>query len=122
MIDHVSLAVTDLDRATAFYAMLLAPLGQRLLVRREGNCGFGKDYPEFWLNLRADANPGDGAHVALRARDCDAVDAFHAAALAHGGACGGPPGERSVTNGKCYAAFILDPFGNRVEAVTFPRD
>lgn len=123
MIDHVSLAVSDLARATAFYERTLAPLGYRLLVTRERTAGFGKDYPELWLNLRAgNDGPSDGAHVALRTRERAAVDAFHAAALASGGACGGAPGERAVSSGRCYAAFVTDPFGNRVEALTFPRD
>ncbi|MGD9868760.1 MAG: VOC family protein [Hyphomicrobiales bacterium] len=122
MIDHVSLAVANLAKATGFYEKTLAPLGYRLLVTRKRTAGFGKEYPELWLNLRERADTaGDGAHVALRARDAASVDAFHAAALASGGTCGGAPGERPVASGRCYAAFVTDPFGNRLEALTFPR-
>lgn len=122
MIDHISIVVTDLGRAIAFYKPVLATLGHRLLVTREQTAGFGKSYPEFWVNLREDAVPADsasGVHVALRARDEAAVAAFHAAALAHGGACDGPPGPRPEYSSRYHAAFICDPDGNRVEAVTF---
>jgi catechol 2,3-dioxygenase-like lactoylglutathione lyase family enzyme len=123
VIDHVSLAVSDLDRAARFYEKVLATLGYGKLVTCEKTVGFGKKYPEFWLNLREAAGPySTGFHVALRARDVEMVKAFHAAALAGGGTCDGPPGPRKATNPGYYAAFIRDPFGNRVEAVTFVVD
>ena len=122
MIDHVSVPVSDLSRAAAFYDKVLAPLGYVRLVERAATIGFGKTYPEFWLNLREDLIPApddSGAHVALRARGEQVVRAFHDAALANGGACDGPPGPREATNPGYYAAFIRDMDGNRVEAVTF---
>jgi catechol 2,3-dioxygenase-like lactoylglutathione lyase family enzyme len=124
MIDHVSVAVRDLARAAAFYERLLAPLGYTRLVDRPATVGFGKTYPELWLNLRADmgaaaANPG--AHVALRAASADAVRAFHAAALAGGGASAGDPGPRQAAMAAYFGAFVLDPDGNKLEAVSFPK-
>ncbi len=87
MIDHVSVPVRDLKRAAAFYEAVLAVLGYTKLDDRPATVGFGKTYSEFWINLRAgitrEENPG--AHIALRAKSKDAIDAFHAAALAHGG-------------------------------------
>jgi catechol 2,3-dioxygenase-like lactoylglutathione lyase family enzyme len=121
MIDHVSIAVRDLDAAAAFYERVLETIGYKKLVVRPATVGFGKDYPEFWLNLRSRAAPGDGAHVALRARSRDLVDAFHAAALAAGGTSDGAPGLRRATIRDYYGAFIRDPDGNRIEAVTFLR-
>ena len=123
MIDHVSLAVRDLSAAAAFYERLLAPLGYAKLLERGTTVGFGKKYPELWLNLRpgmasAPANPG--AHVALRARSEEAVRAFHAAALAAGGASDGEPGPRQAAMTTYFGAFILDPDGNKIEAVSFP--
>jgi catechol 2,3-dioxygenase-like lactoylglutathione lyase family enzyme len=123
MIDHVSLSVRDLAAAAAFYERLLAPLGYGKLVERPATVGFGKRYPELWLNLRADmatvpANPG--AHVALRARSEDAVRAFHAAALAAGGTSDGEPGPRQAAMTTYFGAFILDPDGNKIEALSFP--
>jgi len=119
MIDHVSITVSDLARATAFYEKLLEPLGLARLVTRETTTGFGKKYPEFWLDLHQDESAPSGTHIALRARGIDAVKAFHKAALENGGACDGPPGPREATNPGYYAAFIRDPDGNRIEAVTF---
>jgi catechol 2,3-dioxygenase-like lactoylglutathione lyase family enzyme len=122
MIDHVSIAVRDLDRAARFYRAVLAPLGMTQLESRPDTVGFGRQYPEFWLNARPGMAPlaGDaGAHVALRARKPEAGDAFHAAALAEGGASDGAPGPRPQYSAGYYAAFIRDVDGNRVEAVTF---
>ena len=123
MIDHISVAVRDLDRAARFYEAVLAPLGLSRLVTRPATVGFGKAYPEFWINLRAGMSAvgeGSGVHIALRAWSSADVDAFHAAALAAGGRCDGPPGIRPHDRVKYYAAFVADPDGNRIEAVTFP--
>ena len=122
MIDHVSIAVRDLDRSARFYQGVLAAIGYEKLVVRPRTIGFGKAYPEFWLNLRATMAPVEvdgGAHVALRVRTIELVDAFHAAALAAGGTSDGAPGPRSGQIGGYYAAFIRDPEGNKIEAVTF---
>ncbi|HEY9566947.1 MAG TPA: VOC family protein [Thalassobaculum sp.] len=124
MIDHVSIAVRDLARATGFYEAVLAPLGLARLVTRERSVGFGKRYPEFWMNLResmAAIGADTGAHVCLRAPDEAAVRAFHAAALSLGGTDGGTPGLRQATMTAYFGAFIHDPDGNKVEAVTFPK-
>jgi catechol 2,3-dioxygenase-like lactoylglutathione lyase family enzyme len=123
MIDHVSLAVRDLVSAEAFYAALLEPLGMAKLREWPNSAiGFGKKYPEFWINARAEMQriAGDsGVHICLRAPDAAAVDAFHAAALAAGGCSDGAPGLRSQYHARYYAAFVRDPDGNRIEAVTF---
>jgi catechol 2,3-dioxygenase-like lactoylglutathione lyase family enzyme len=123
MIDHISIAVRDLKAAERFYAALLAPLGMsKLREWPDKAIGFGKKHPEFWLNARADMArlPDDsGVHVCLRAREAAAVDAFHAAALAAGGTSDGAPGIREKYHPSYYAAFIRDPDGNRIEAVTF---
>jgi catechol 2,3-dioxygenase-like lactoylglutathione lyase family enzyme len=125
MIDHVSVAVSDLERSARFYEMALGPLGVSRLVTRPGTIGLGKSYPEFWINHRADmakVPPGSGAHVCLRAKSADEVDAFHAAALEAGGLSDGAPGLRPHDRVRYYAAFVIDPDGNRIEAVTFPPD
>ncbi len=123
MIDHVSIAVRDLAQARIFYAAILAPLGLSVLVLRTTQIGFGKTYPEVWINFREVARNDDdpGAHVALRARSTDAVDAFHRAAIAGGAREDGAPGLRSYGSGPngYYAAFVRDADGNRIEAVTF---
>jgi catechol 2,3-dioxygenase-like lactoylglutathione lyase family enzyme len=125
MIDHISVGVADLDRATRFYEPTLAALGLSRLVTRPGTVGFGKSYPEFWINLRAGMKPvvpESGIHICLRAKTTAEVDAFHAAALGAGGISDGAPGIRPHDRVKYYAAFVIDPDGNRIEAVTFPSD
>lgn len=122
MIDHVSIAVRDLAASTTFYEAVLATIGHAKLVVRSGTVGFGKSYPEFWLNHRpemAKLDPENGVHVAVRARGTETVDTFHAAALRAGGMCAGPPGLRPQYCAGYYAAFVRDPDGNRIEAVTF---
>lgn len=125
MIDHVSLGVSDLARATAFYGPVLDAIGYSCLVRRERTVGFGKRYPELWLNHRpamSAVEDGTGIHVCLRARSEAAVRAFHAAALANGGADDGAPGPREAAMTGYYAAFVKDPDGNRLEVATFPSN
>ena len=125
MIDHVSVAVSDLERAARFYESTLAPLGLSRLVTRPATIGFGKSHPEFWINLRAGmapVEPGSGVHICLRAKSMEDVDGFHAAAVHAGGRSDGAPGLRPHDRVRYYAAFVIDPDGNRVEAVTFPAD
>jgi catechol 2,3-dioxygenase-like lactoylglutathione lyase family enzyme len=119
MIDHVSVAVRDLAAAMRFYDALLAVLGYRRLDTREATAGYGKKYSEFWINVRANAASSDGMHVCLRARSTEIVDAFHAAALKAGGTSDGASGLRPHHGNNYYAAFIRDPDGNCIEAVTF---
>jgi catechol 2,3-dioxygenase-like lactoylglutathione lyase family enzyme len=122
MIDHVSVCVRDLEQATRFYQAVLGKIGYKQLLLRPGTAGFGKTYPEFWINLRQQMTPieaDSGSHVALRAPTAAAVDAFHAAALAAGGQSDGTPGRRPQYSEGYYAAFIRDADGNRIEAVTF---
>ena len=123
MIDHVSVGVADLSRSAKFYEAVFAQLGMKKLVEHSGTVGFGKAYPEFWINLRASmprVATESGIHICLRAQTITEVDAFHAAALEAGGMSDGAPGLRPHERVRYYAAFVLDPDGNRIEAVTFP--
>ena len=122
MIDHVSVAVRDLGVSARFYQAVLGALGFTQLETRPATIGYGRQYAEFWINLRPDKRtvaPGSGAHVCFRARTKDMVDAFHAAALAAGGENDGAPGLRPQHGEGYYAAFIRDLDGNRIEAVSF---
>ena len=123
MIDHISIAVRDIKAAEAFYTALLAPLGlTKLREWANAAVGYGKTYPEFWINraCRNASRRGRQRRAYLPARAVTrAVDAFHAAALAAGGTSDGAPGLRPEYNERYYAAFIRDPDGNRIEAVTF---
>jgi catechol 2,3-dioxygenase-like lactoylglutathione lyase family enzyme len=124
MIDHISIGVRDLRASAAVYDRVLAPLGLTRLVERPATVGFGKRYPEFWLNLRAGLAPvaaDTGCHVCLRAPDEAAVRAFHTAALELGCTSAGDPGPRPAAMTTYFGAFIYDRDGNKIEAVTFPR-
>ena len=126
MIDHISIAVRDLTKGEKFYTAALAPLGFSKLKEWPGAAiGFGKKYPEFWINRRSEMSrisDDCGVHICLRAPDTAAVDAFHDAAVKAGGTSDGAPGLRPQYDVQYYAAFIRDPDGNRIEAVTFPKD
>jgi len=122
VIDHISLAVTDLERAKRFYDPTMAALGYVCVFSTPRAFGYGlpDDPPEkdrFALLLRPVAAAGDGAHLAFVAPSTAAVDAFHAAALASGGTDNGAPGPRPNYNPGYYAAFVRDPDGNNLEAV-----
>jgi catechol 2,3-dioxygenase-like lactoylglutathione lyase family enzyme len=126
VIDHISIAVRDLKKAEAFYTTLLATIGMaKMREWPEASIGFGKKHPEFWINARTSIErvPEDsGVHICLRAPDTASVDAFHTAALKAGGTSDGAPGLRPEYHRTYYAAFIRDPDGNRIEAVTFLRN
>ena len=119
-IDHIGLDVSDYERSKAFYERALAPLGVKLLIEGWGMGGFGGDFPFFWIGKR-DLGPQTGVHVAFTARDRAMVDAFHAAALAAGGADNGGPGVREIYHPNYYGAFVLDPDGHNVEVVNHNR-
>lgn len=115
MIDHVTVRVQDFSRLVDFYRAALAPLGYDVLMEYPGAAGLGADgKPDLWL-MRTD-QPLNPTHLALSA-DRALVDAFHAAALAAGGADNGPPGVRADYHPHYYTAFIHDPEGNNVEVV-----
>ncbi|MCH2394394.1 VOC family protein [Oceanibaculum sp.] len=120
MLGHLSFGVTDLDRAITFYDPVLAALGHVRLWQNERGAGYGPpgDNDRLALFLRPGAHPpGEGFHLAFRAESRDAVDAFHKAALAHGGTDLGAPGLRPHYSPTYYAAFVTDPEGWKLEAV-----
>ena len=94
-LDHIGLDVSDYERSKAFYEKALAPLGMRLLMEPVPNvCGFGDDFPFFWIGKRG-RGADSGTHVAFTAEDRETVDAFHSAALEAGGRDNGGPGVRA---------------------------
>jgi catechol 2,3-dioxygenase-like lactoylglutathione lyase family enzyme len=122
LIDHISIGVRELGPMAGFYESVLGVLGYAKLQQQPGTVGFGKRYSEFWLNHRPDMAPAthdSGLHIALRASGTQAIDDFHNAALRAGGSSDGAPGFRPEYRDGYYAAFIRDPEGNRIEALTF---
>ena len=123
MFDHLSITTTDLDRAQLFYDAVLGALGIPRVNRRERAIGYGErqkvDGGAGYLSVYLSTNVvADNRHWCFRAPGRAAVRAFHAAALAHGGTDDGPPGLRENYSPDYYAAFVRDPDGNRLEAVT----
>lgn len=122
MLDHVSIAVADLPRAARFYDAVMAALGVPCVWREPAAIGYGRrndatDDSHAYLTIRRGGAPADPAcHWCFRAPSRAAVEAFHAAGLAHGGADDGAPGLRPDYHPHYYAAFLRDPDGNRVEA------
>src|SRR4051794_24104993 len=121
MIHHLSLGTNDARRARTFYDPVLAVLGLRLIREDDGALHYGTGDILFSLTSPVDgrpASPGNGVHVAFAARDRRMVQEFHRTALAHGGADDGAPGLRPEYDGNYYGAFVRDPDGNKIEAVT----
>jgi len=124
MFSHISLGVRDLDQTQAFYDAALAPLGFVRLWRTTRGVGYGPPDPngdeKLALFLKAETDgrlaAGPGFHLALIAPSAEAVDAFHAAAIANGGRDDGRPGLRPQYGKAYYAAFVLDPDGHKLEA------
>lgn len=120
MLHHISFAVSDLERAGAFYDATLAALGYRRVFEDTSAIGYGVEdgKDKFCIKLRETAkSPSPGFHLAFAAPSREAVHAFHSAALAAGGTSNGPPGPRPNYGPSYYAAFVIDPDGYRVEAV-----
>jgi catechol 2,3-dioxygenase-like lactoylglutathione lyase family enzyme len=110
LIDHLNLAVRDLAISKKFYRAVLEALGRS--ITSESPQHFGSD--ELWVTEEGERR--GPIHLAFQAEDHDAVQRFHRAALANGGTDNGAPAERRYHPGY-YAAFVLDPDGNNIEAV-----
>lgn len=130
MIDHLGITARDFEASRQFYDAALTPLGavtvMEVTPEESGDyhgIGYGTEgKPTFWLSnhVRGSAGAdqrGTGIHIAFVAPDRACVDAFYAAAIAHGGRDNGPPGLRTHYHPNYYAAFVFDPDGFNVEAV-----
>lgn len=126
MIDHVGLKVRDFRRSRDFYVAALGALGIELLAEFEAagleHAGFGTaEGTRLWLSSGKQLREGD-AHIAFIARSRAEVHAFHTVALATGGRDNGAPGLRPHYHPDYYAAFVLDPDGNNVEALCMGKE
>ena len=110
----MKLPVRDVARSRAFYERALQPLGVRVVESSQGP-GFAIGDQDFWIGEHEMA-PGS-VHIGFAAPDRETVDAFHAAAVEAGGVDNGRPGLRPHYHSGYYAAFVLDPDGNNIEAV-----
>lgn len=119
LISHLSIGTNDFARAAAFYDAVMPTLGARRIEEFPGAVAYGKQYPEFWVQTPHDGAPagtGNGTHFAFVADSPQAVDAFHAAALAAGGIDEGAPGPRPDYGPAYYGAYMRDPDGHKIEA------
>ncbi|HKD20524.1 MAG TPA: VOC family protein [Rhizomicrobium sp.] len=125
MLHHVSVGVTDVERAAKFYDAVLGTLGyKRVMEFMPYAIAYGESGPSFWIQLPANqqaASVGNGAHIGFSARTKLAVDAFHHAAMANGGMDNGAPGPRPDYGPEYYGAFVIDLDGNRIEATLHPE-
>lgn len=122
MIHHVSVGTNDLARARAFYDAVLPAVGMALVKEEDSAGHYGGATLQFSVLRPVDgapASPGNGTHVAFGVETRAMVDRFHAAALAHGGTSDGAPGVRAEYDAHYYGAFVRDPDGNKIEAVTY---
>jgi len=123
MIDHLGIAVSDINKSKAFYTKTLSAIGYGLLMEipaavtgSSDVAGFGEPpKPDFWIHQAAPNKPP--IHVAFRVNSRAQVDAFYKAGLAAGGRDNGAPGVRPHYHPDYYGAFVLDPDGHNVEAV-----
>jgi catechol 2,3-dioxygenase-like lactoylglutathione lyase family enzyme len=119
MISHISIGVADFERSKQFYDAALGALGYRRVFEGEGQMAYGTDAAVFWVGQIEHvlgSQAGSGLHVCFDAPNRAAVDAFYAAALAHGGTDNGKPGLRPEYHANYYGAFAVDPDGWRIEA------
>ncbi|RKF39434.1 VOC family protein [Paraburkholderia fungorum] len=122
MLSHVFVGISDFERAFNFYGVLMETLGLRLKFRDSDACWAGwmaadAPRPLFVISKPYNDRPatvGNGQMLALLAADRATVDRAHAAALAHGGACEGPPGLRPHYHADYYGAYFRDPDGNKL--------
>ena len=118
VIDHIGVGVRNFETSLDFYTRALAPLGFEPVALDDADnrsAAFGVEgRDDFWIH---EGRPAGRMHVAFDAESREAVDAFHAAALEAGARDNGAPGLRPAYSDTYYAAYVIDPNGNNIEAV-----
>ena len=125
IISHLSIGTNDFDRAVDFYNSVLPTLGCKEIMTHPGAIAYGREYPEFWVQIPIDGKPatvGNGSHIGFVADSKEVVDAFHAAAIEAGGIDDGAPGPRPDYGEQYYGCFIRDLDGNKIEATFWDAD
>ena len=118
MLDHLGIQCADLAASAAFYDAALAPLGFRRVMEFDIAIGYGAGKPDFWIGVFDSGEGFRESHIAFQAADRAAVDAFFAAAVATGAEVLHEPRLHPEYHDKYYGAFVRDPDGNNVEAVS----
>ena len=125
MLHHVSIGSNDISRSRALYDSVMTVLGMRVLAEDQTSVDYGATDIIFSVETPLDGRPataGNGAHVAFQARDRATVQAFHRVGLENGASDDGAPGLRPEYDAHYSGAFLRDPDGNKIEAVTFSAD
>lgn len=116
IIDHIGIAISDLEKSKQFYIKVLAPLGIKLIAEDQGWIGFGRGWKaDFWFGV--DKFPQTPMHIAFSAENRKQVDAFYEVAILAGASDNGKPGIREVYHPNYYSAFVIDLDGHNIEAV-----
>lgn len=125
MYSHMTIGTDDFARSEPFYDAIMAVLGHPVLIRYDRGKGYGLPTDaKLFIGPAFNGDPasaGNGTHIAFLAADRATVDAFHAAALAHGGSDAGAPGPRPQYHADYYGAYVRDPEGNKLQAVCHSR-
>ena len=119
ILSHVSIGTNDFDRAVTFYDRVLPTLGIGRVMTYPGAIAYGKQFPEFWVQVPIDgqpANVANGTHIGFIAASQAAVDAFHKEAVAAGAVDDGAPGLRPEYGEAYYGCFVRDLDGHKIEA------
>ena len=126
MFSHITLGTNNWPRARPFWIAVMDVLGHPVLFERDGGIAFGPPAgPKIFIGPSFDGAPasvGNGTHVAFLVDRHATVDAFHAAALAHGGSDEGAPGPRPHYHPNYYGAYVRDPDGNKLQAVCHSKN
>ena len=118
MIDHISIQCADLAVSAHFYDSVFHPLGARRIIEHDGAIGYGQDFPSFWLGQQTTGDGFRESHLAFTANNRTAVDNFFAIARGLGAEVLHEPRMWPEYHPNYYGAFVLDPEGNNVEAVS----
>lgn len=119
IISHISIGTNNFARARAFYDAILPSLGISVVMDHPDAIAYGKQYPEFWLQVPIDGKPasvGNGFHIGFIASNKEAVETFYAAAIAAGATGEGEPGPRPLYGEPYYGCFVRDLDGHKIEA------
>ncbi|MGF7147114.1 catechol 2,3-dioxygenase-like lactoylglutathione lyase family enzyme [Sphingomonas zeicaulis] len=122
MIHHVSVGTNDLERSRRFYDPVLKTIGLAFMAADAEGIGWGSGQMTFSVQVPVNGEPatvGNGSHICFTAESRAMVDRFHATALENGGSSDGEPGIRAQYDDHYYGAFVRDPDGNKIEAVTY---
>jgi catechol 2,3-dioxygenase-like lactoylglutathione lyase family enzyme len=117
VLDHVGFQCGDLATSAAFYDAALAPLGVTRQMDFQVAIGYGSERADFWISALTEADGFRESHIAFAAADRASVDAFFAAAVAHGAEVLHEPRVHDEYHEHYYGAFVRDPDGNNLEAV-----